>query len=263
MDDPSHFLELRAKDGGWNREFQNFDELQEWAVAEQQAWSWIWSGPVTNDGALKSLAGHYKTVLGNIQNKISQWKPKLNDEESRQQAEDYLKEHYEAESIVAAESAKGVFIADLRDNVGPMAAAAAVAYWRGQSLSPTDSTQLRGAIEAALFSNEIGRTRSRVAEETMNDLLSRFGASLGEQETKQQTLFGRLEKALGNYSDLRDRGTRWFAARIGHYDSRIGDVAEDGRQRFSEVQKLFSDAMALRAPVSYWRAKQNGTKGSP
>ncbi len=70
MDDPSHFLELRAKDGGWNREFQNFDELQEWAVAEQQAWSWIWSGPVTNDGALKSLAGHYKAVLGNIQNKI-------------------------------------------------------------------------------------------------------------------------------------------------------------------------------------------------
>jgi hypothetical protein len=132
--------------------------------------------------------------------------------------------------------------------------------WNNATFDGRDTASWRGFIEG--LSEKFGmlpasEEQHKAAMASMDSLLSRAGQMLGEKSEAYGELHRHYNELARRIADTEVRHQADFAALMEVSQKRHDEAVEAHQAEMKALQKTFSEAMALRAPVDYWNDRRS------
>lgn len=132
--------------------------------------------------------------------------------------------------------------------------------WNGTMFDGRDTASWRGFIEG--LSEKFGllpasEEQQQAAKRSMDALLESTGQTLGEKMSAYGELHRNYDELAKKIADTEARHQTDFAALIDASQKQHDEAVEAHQVEMKVLQKTFSEAMTLRAPVDYWNERKS------
>lgn len=241
--------------------FGSIEEVKELIDNEFLRWSWLSNPPVADHVSsvwsfVRSQLQPTRALIG----KIGESNPN-----NINQLSSMLEQAFRNNRMPLSSSPVGQFIIQLSQEE-PLAAAAALGSWLGQTINLSNFAQLKGAFLMAAFDSEITKKTPAAVKRSLEDLRQKYyDAGLKTQkETEEQRETFKTERfrqrrtLISMMKRARHHGMVFAnkqQAEIHHLSATLAQNSEAAISELKATEKLYKEHMRLKGPVEYWTQK--------
>lgn len=264
MDFPITF-ELGPK-GGTLR-FRKVEEFRGFLDSEQAAWGWL---PTflqygNQQNKLNDLQGAFNRLANDMNNARANL-----DAGNLDQAFGFLTNYFQnASALPYSESPHGEFIRGLQPAFPAAVAAGALATVMSIKMDGDDPAQVRGVVMANEYLAGTGTVARKAVQDGLTSLLARLAKQQLRAEDRADSLDRRVEEIEAKRRSRFERllhagrkGRKAYADDLTEARDLFNRAAEEAILSIKNTEQTYTEHMALKGPVTYWRdkAKEHRTK---
>lgn len=244
--------ELDLGDNGGRFTFRDWDAARSWLEKERQAWSWLNAATSEPTNIKGSVANAFNAISNAITQNISAGNPPASITHTVQHI--YARGY---EGLLHSEGAVGALVLDIFTTAGAEAAAFAYAFAQ-QRQGVGNATTLEHVRGVMLMACPAIQKPDQLADRLSKERSNLRGQARRLVESLE--VAGEERKVAWSQQIARERRlyARWMRSRGGmlnrldlNRQTRIDQAVTDIRG----VEAAYREAMALQAPVEYWKAK--------
>lgn len=252
--EPPPFITLDLDTG--SREFDDVDELAEWAKEQREAVGWL-QNATKNQGNIQQAWNVLNDSIGKVENFCNRY-PQLNDQQQRAESQN-LKKHFtntvQSGKIQTRGSADLSFVDSLRKQHSDIVAAHAYAFLTNHDFQIASAASFAGAHLAMRY--QLGGTDTVAAQKK----------SLESVKQSWSVRFGKLKKRIESEAEafraeLTDRKAsvdtlvKELEDQKKEQRKSFDKICEDATSQLESITQTYDEKLALQSSVSYWGLKK-------
>jgi hypothetical protein len=240
-------------------------ELHDWIMQEHTFWQW--NDTHQSNHSFRSAIEFGREQLNRAANTIQSHLPQEtaapdNFQQQVQNIQNYLNDVFRVRQFPHSSTPLAFRVDQIRQR--DMSEAQAYLFanipWNGAMFDGRDTASWRGFIEG--LSEKFGllpasEERHQAAKRSMDALLESTAQTLGEKISAYGELHRNYDELATKIADAEARHQTDFAALIEASQKKHDEAVEAHQVEMKALQKTFSEAMALRAPVDYWNERKS------
>ncbi|RWC10375.1 MAG: hypothetical protein EOS52_25015 [Mesorhizobium sp.] len=236
-------------------------EVVDFLDAEQAAWSWAFeSEPMTQSGI--DTPNQFRLQLKQLRTLASQF---VNDPGNRDQMLGALSQAYSPQPgqprLIASASEDGAFVLSIRESMGDMAAAGAMAPLSTRPSSTSVPAVQLGVLAGTSHLLGINPITPVAAKKALEGTRTKLNTAFSTYDSR----FTQLHNEGANLINSQIRRGKALARLALRKQKKLGHALTvqmtDAVADLKAVEAAYREQMALKAPVEYWRSKASAHEG--
>ncbi len=246
-----------GENGGLKR-FKTLQSVKDWLTKERTSWEWVQTTRAWGEGLLHHLFDQGYSQLGSLVAQAEQARNQHSGQYFQGTVESLraqiLQRHNTTPLLIASNSVRGKFVADLARKDKESAAYAAAHFTR-LNFNQTNEKARSGVILAVLHEANVldAAAPEKAAFEDMR----------AEWATELKDFKGQYEKLRSGYEILRDQSEKELNDFRSNEKTDRAKIVSDGEKPFAdlrgkmtELDQTYETRLKLEAPVKYWESKK-------
>lgn len=205
---------------------------------------------------LGTLSNHYGNILQQILNHFTHWRSDQENPAHRDQFLNVITQHFKGLSVLHSSTPQAQFIDQVREETGPVEAAAGLASLVHQQIEWNDFRQFHGAVSTVLFFENVAPKTPAAVKRSLKKLADDYSTRYSEDTRNVDVLTARLKELVQQHTSISERAAKVMATAVRAATSKAADQRSETAANLEKFEELYNAKLALDAPVNYWREKR-------
>lgn len=251
-DEQTHFLTVEL-DGGNRLVFDTFQQVEQWLSNERNFWSWLTKAPLQDTGQLLTYRNEFTQAHSAIQTSINELKSDLKNQSALQSLRKTIQRSINSGKIILRDNPSAVIAADIAQNIGAAAGAAALSVLLK---IPFQTGQIvQGIVEATLLKDGAAQRSPQLLEKALNDVLVVNQPKIDKAVNDLATKSGNASSLLQDIKTELDTFLSKKEQNWTDINDRINNEMNAVIKSIKDTEAAYKSQMELQASVDYWTEK--------